>query len=861
MECRRAFPMIVGFVVIAFGAGVSAETTRPSDLAACRQWFDRVFSAAVAPTPGAYMEIVSEDVGDAVTRGKSWRGTPYQLGPKTYAHGIAFNATKHIRVHLAQPGERFSADVGLENNDDTQRGAALGKGSVTFHVLIGKAGTPAPQPSPSKGEGMEEVFHSPVMRLADGWLAVDVPLKGATEFELRVGDAGDGRAWDQALWGEAVVHLRDGSVLRLQDLPWAESVLDCFGFSFVYSGEPSRSFLGGWQREAADLSPEPAVGGAPAGGTELLRRRVTYRDPHTGLEVRVDAVLLADFPAVEWVVHLKNAGTADTPILEDIQATDTVLALPGAAAPVLHWAKGGVATFDDFAPQETPLGAGAKLRLQPGGGRSSSQVLPFFNLAGSNGGVIAAVGWTGEWAAQFAGTAGGARLKAGLAQTHLRLHPGEEIRTPRMCLLFYEGDRWRGQNLWRRFVLTHHRPQHDGRPLVAPITCGNWGGTSAEIHLDNIRQIAEHNLPIEYYWIDAEWFGQAGSWYPNAGDWKVKADLYPQGFRPLSAALQKTGRELMLWFEPERVYKGTPWHQKHRDWLLDVNADSLLWNLGQPEARKFLTDFISARIDEFGLGCYRQDFNIDPLRFWQAADAPDRQGLTEIRYIEGLYAFWDELLARHPGLIIDNCASGGRRLDLETLGRATPLWRTDGPRDPIAHQGHTYGLLPWVPLSSTSQDRAGDDYEFRSSMCSALCLNWWVTGDVPAERIRPDFPFDWCQRTLEQYLRIRRFYYGDYYPLTKYSQAADLWLAYQLDLPETGEGLLVVLRRPESPYEKARFKLHGLAADAKYEFADLDQGHKRTLSGETLTKSGLEVSVESSPGSALLLYKRTGSSP
>src|SRR5262249_34939087 len=156
----------------------------------------------------------------------------------------------------------------------------------------------------------------------------------------------------------------------------------------------------------------------------------------------------------------------------------------------------------------------------------------------------------------------------------------------------------------------------------------------------------------------------------------------------------------MLWFEPERVYKGTPWHKSHPEWLLGNGGDNFLLNLGNPAARKFLTDFISVRIDEFGLGCYRQDFNIDPLAFWQAADALDRQGATEIHYIEGLYAFWDELLKRHPNLMIDNCASGGRRLDLETLGRATPFWRTDGPRDPIAHQCHTLGLLSWVPLNA-----------------------------------------------------------------------------------------------------------------------------------------------------------------
>jgi alpha-galactosidase len=48
-----------------------------------------------------------------------------------------------------------------------------------------------------------------------------------------------------------------------------------------------------------------------------------------------------------------------------------------------------------------------------------------------------------------------------------------------------------------------------------------------------------------------------------------------------------------------------------------------------------------------------------------------------MKHIEGLYNFWDNLLARNPGPLIDNCASGGRRIDLETIGRSVPLWRTD----------------------------------------------------------------------------------------------------------------------------------------------------------------------------------------
>ena len=342
----------------------------------------------------------------------------------------------------------------------------------------------------------------------------------------------------------------------------------------------------------------------------------------------------------------------------------------------------------------------------------------------------------------------------------------------------------------------------------------------------------------------------------NVGNWTVKGDLYPQGFKPLRDALRQSGRELMLWFEPERIFKGTPWNQEHADWLLGPRDNNSLLDLGNPAARDFLIHFISDRIDEFGLGCYRQDFNMEPLPFWQAADTPDRQGITETRHIEGLYAFWDALLARHPGLIIDNCASGGRRLDLETLGRATPFWRTDGPRDPIAHQCHTYGLLAWVPLSATSEDRPGDDYEFRSSMCSSLCLNWWVSGDGPADKIPANFPWDWARHTLDQYLKLRPYYYGDYYPLTTYSQSRDVWMAYQLDHPDLGAGAIIALRRPESPYESSRFPLRGLEASATYVLTNLDTGEHHRLSGQELIEKGAAVSIPAHPGSAMLSYQR-----
>jgi len=623
-------------------------------------------------------------------------------------------------------------------------------------------------------------------------------------------------------------------------------------FSFIYDGKPSVDLLKTWKCQRTSRPRD----GKPTEHT------LSYTDPKTGLLIRCEAVEFRDFPAIEWVLYAKNTGNADTPLLESIQALDALVPLAKPQRQLLHWAKGGVASFDDFAPQETVLKAGEKTHLQPGGGRSSNQVLPFFNVATAGGGVVTAVGWSGEWAADFSPGSGGVQLKAGMARTHLLLHPGEEIRTPRMLLLFYSGDRWRGQNLLRQFILSHHRPKLNGKPLVAPITWGDWGGTSAEVHRDNIQKIIEHKLPIDYYWIDAGWYGPPGattaqSWAENVGNWLLNRGLYPDGMRALSSVLRKSGRHLMVWFEPERVVKGTLWYQEHPEWLLKIgDGGTTLLNLGDPAACKFVTEFVSSKIDEFGLGCYRQDFNMDPLPFWQAHDAENRQGISEIRHIEGLYRFWDALLAKHPGLMIDNCASGGRRIDLETIGRSTPFWRTDGPRDAVAHQCHSYGLLAWVPLSAISQDREGDTYEFRSSMCSGLCVNWFHSGDGPQQKFPADFPFAWGKQILDQYLKLRLFYYGDYYPLTPYSQAQTAWLAWQFDGPVLGKGMIQVFRRGDSIYEAVRVKLHGLEPDAVYTLTNIDVSDATELTGRELMDRGLRVVIAEQPGAVVLTYQR-----
>jgi alpha-galactosidase len=282
-----------------------------------------------------------------------------------------------------------------------------------------------------------------------------------------------------------------------------------------------------------------------------------------------------------------------------------------------------------------------------------------------------------------------------------------------------------------------------------------------------------------------------------------------------------------------------------------MTQDELLFNLGDAKARQFLIDFLSQKINEFGLDWYREDANIAPIEYWREADETDRQGMTEIRYIEGLYTFWDELLRRHPHLKIDNCASGGRRIDLETIGRSTVLHRTDWGRDAIHAQCHSYGLFQWLPLHLAGRGAVlekGNEYEIRSVMTAGLVIGLW-------DENKGDLSQD-AANLFEQYFSIQKYYYGDYYPLTIYSQDNSVWIAWQFDLPEEGEGMIQAFRREKSVYESSRFTLTGLEPDAFYIVTDIDTGFQIEMVGRELMKKGLLVRISERPGSAILTYRK-----
>ena len=645
--------------------------------------------------------------------------------------------------------------------------------------------------------------------------------------------------------------------------------------SFRYGGGEARDALNSWPAERSE------------DGQETI---VVHRDPATHLKVTTRIRRFEGSPAYDWVVELENEGAEPTPILDDILPLDIEVPMPLSERFRIHHALGSSCRMDDFLPQTTQLHPRSDLTLAPVGGRSSSGVWPFMNLQRAGSGAVLAIGWTGQWAARFERGNDALRITAGMQRTRLYLRPGERIRTPRILIVPWEGDDpEQGANALRRLLMQHYLPRLEGE-LVKPPSAQclqayyyATGEAGESLEMTALPRVAA--LGLDAYWIDACWYGAGEQWWEQVGSWSVNPKRFPNGLRPISDAAHREGMKFVLWFEPERVRRDSQFHRDHPEFLLACDQDSqnLLVNLGLPEAREYLTGLISACIAEHGVDIYRQDFNIDALPYWQAADDPDRIGMTEIAHVEGLYRFWDDLRERHPSLWIDNCASGGRRIDLETMSRSLPLWPSDFPDIVgipygldlhVGTQCINAGLARWIPLFGGGVWNF-TPYSTRSQIIGGFSFGYHIEqSDFPADdspfmrghkEVLPqghtlcsgEFPMEAARAAVEEWRSIRQFVLGDFHLLVPLTASSADWCAWQFHRDDMQAGIAMFFRRHRSPFPSMSAALRRIDPDAGYEVSLTEgyaEGPRQTLSGRELT--ALSISIDDAPGSILLRYRR-----
>jgi alpha-galactosidase len=212
-----------------------------------------------------------------------------------------------------------------------------------------------------------------------------------------------------------------------------------------------------------------------------------------------------------------SAGSQNTPVIEQVRSMDVRLNPAFGSPTTLHQLRGSAAHAEAWLPVNQVIGQGSVAEFGAEAGRPAKAISPFFTLDWGDGGVVTAVGWSGQWQGRIERTdQGQVRMQAGMQFLHLSLRPGESIRTPRVLQVHWQGaDRDTAHNLFRRTMLKHIMPQMDGQPVMPPIahlstSFYELDRTDEANTLSHLHAL--HGLGFETFWLDAYWIRDG---FPN----------------------------------------------------------------------------------------------------------------------------------------------------------------------------------------------------------------------------------------------------------------------------------------------------------------------------------------------------------
>ena len=589
------------------------------------------------------------------------------------------------------------------------------------------------------------------------------------------------------------------------------------------------------------------------------------------LRITIERRDFAQYEATEWKVFFENPGKENSGIISEICDCDAMLPVdtteryhPGymlgrdnvcviamrGMVNNLNYGdsdRGSAAEYE-LLPEHMARGYGTSVRksFANRGGRSSDGMMPFFNVTAKGAGVICAIGWTGDWRADFMLENDGVRLRSGLQNAAFYLKPAEKIRTSSIVIMEYS-DEEDGENKFRELLKNHFSHKactNTGRDGLLAFYL--WGGLPSEEMKKRVGELQNRNIQLEDLWIDAGWYGQCedcrdtfkGDWSKFTGDWEVNKRVHPEEMLDVRKTAEEAGMRMMLWFETERATQFSKKAKEHPEWFLQADGEqgnSILY-YGNEDAYTYAVELLSEYIQKYNMSCYRQDFNVDLVRFFEQNDEEDRRGITEIKHITGMYRLWGQLLERFPGLIIDNCSTGGRRIDIETIRRSIPFFRSDYQCEyngnPEVLQTHNTNISRYLPYNGCVTFIC-DLYALRSSYSSSFGI--YVYGYWFNTLSEDDFAL--LKKVCDEYRSIRHYFADNFYNHGSYVFDETSWAIWQYHDPVDNSGIVMAFRRENSPCDRASISLKGIPKGkaGKLTCRNLDSGEEYVTDAENFT--------------------------
>lgn len=201
-------------------------------------------------------------------------------------------------------------------------------------------------------------------------------------------------------------------------------------------------------------------------------------------------------------------------------------------------------------------------------------------------------------------------------------------------------------------------------PIVFNEYCTTWGCPSHK----NISSILEavRGKGFTYFVIDCGWYKEEGvPWDISMGDYEVSKDLFPEGLAKTVEAIKAAGLEPGIWFEIEntgrasKAYQMTE-HLLKRDGKVLTTDMRRFWDMQDPWVEAYLTDRVIGTLKKYGFTYMKIDYN-DTIGI--GCDGAESLGEALRQKIEATMEFMEKVKEEVPGIVLENCASGGHRLE------------------------------------------------------------------------------------------------------------------------------------------------------------------------------------------------------
>jgi alpha-galactosidase len=624
----------------------------------------------------------------------------------------------------------------------------------------------------------------------------------------------------------------------------SEALTEGYPFSFNYGGASSKTFLSKWTIQKQSSTPD----------ADSVMVATTWIDPASGLKVTFEKITYSDFTAVDWLLYFENTGTANTDIISDVKVLDTSFADPSYT---LYRTNGGIPDVNQFEVSTLPITSTTPRTLSTLNGTPSTKDFPFFRIDTGNSAIIMAIGWTGNWNVKMESSDNVTlKIKSSMGPTNFYLYPGEKVRTPRILAMVWEGQKIESNSQFRQLIYKHYSPELSGQKLLPVATC-NTGYTHMElggfwdVETTEQNQISMINaygqLGVKYMVTDAGWMQDClrngvDLWTDGMGSWVPRTDHYPNGVKPVADAANAVGIKWGLWMTPEMANPGTIVYTQHPEWLA---GGYCMVDFGNPAVIDYMYNIVDGYMKlSPGFRVYRTDGGfVPPIE----PEGANRVGIMEMKYVMGLYDFWDRIIANWPDSFRYGCDCGGQRIDLEMIKRFHVNQKSDVFAINDVDQAAIWALSQYLPNNLIDVPLVRmDDYTVHSTFASSINLGW--TAD------QPGFDLNKAQAILAKYNALAPRLIGAWYPLLPYSRASTVWMASQYHRPDLEQGVVLAFRHSDNAEPSKILQLYGLTATATYSMYFNSTGQTITRTGAELM-AGLTISLGQSK-SDLIEYQK-----